>query len=918
MHSRTASAAENRRGAAGARPKVPSARAGDSERNTVRDSVSSIGRGPTPDENAPQKKSKESRDFSTTEKRIERNTTTTKERLVRTRSPVKESKSAGNRGEVDKNRKTGPESPVVKKPKEKEAEQVPWLPQANLIPHTSAPLAVRVSVPPLASTAPVSLQPQPLRDMTVTEQETAMIDDLLYVFMGYEGQYVRFADSYNPSEEKDRLAGPEFGIRPGLDPSLRDLSMSMLKMATHYLAITAFVEVQSRSEFGSVNHALCAAIRKLLKDYMILIAQLENKIINDPAYTLHQMHLHTIPTARSLFHIYGLAQELLKRNSLVEELDDSMDEDAFDVDNILERLREGGDLQPGSMTKKRCIGGSALGLITSRLNLYAGDPTAQSLLDMLLQESSKPYVTMLNDFLHHGRIKDPHSEFLIGERSGIKRERMDEDYTDEYWEKRYYIRDREVPPQLEALKEKVLLAGKYLNVVRECGGVNISNNISSTLPQTFSDPSFLENINSAYTFANASLLELLLTKNSLRSRLRSLKHYYFLDRAEFFLYFLELSSSELRKPHRAVNVGKLQSLLDLVLRQPGSIAAADPFKEDVSVQMNDMGLMQFLMKIVSVQGIDQDNPDAALSFQNQTPAAPDQKPDDKDLNGFASLTLDYKVPFPLSLVISRKTVLRYQLLFRYTISLRHLETLLVDCWSEHSKAVSWTTRSSVRRIEHWKRRAWCLRSRMLVFVQQLLFFCTEEVLEANWKRLMGKVDEAEMLEEEQDNGKGEGLGKRKVKRTVDELMQDHLDMLDSCMKDLGLTQGKLLRIHSKLMTGCTMFATYTANLSRSLYAADPSLSSSSSSNNQTTSPKPPSSSTSSGELDTARLSRMDDTLQRYEAHFNRHLKILIDSLNYYAATETVVLLGLCARLTAAEEGAGGKEREGSGISGVGL
>ncbi|KAK5240907.1 gamma tubulin complex Spc97/GCP2 subunit Alp4, partial [Exophiala xenobiotica] len=195
--------------------------------------------------------------------------------------------------------------------------------------------------------------------------------------------------------------------------------------------------------------------------------------------------------------------------------------------------------------------------------------------------------------------------------ASIKRERLDEDYTDEYWEKRYYIRDKEVPPQLESLKEKVLLAGKYLNVVRECGGVNISSKIVDT-PATFDDPRFLDNVNNAYSFANKELLHLLLTKNSLRSRLRSLKHYFFLDRAEFFLYFLELSDSELRKKHRDVNVGKLQSLLDLVLHQPGSIAVADPFKEDVKIRMNSVGLTQWLIKVVNVQGIDQDNPESVM------------------------------------------------------------------------------------------------------------------------------------------------------------------------------------------------------------------------------------------------------------------------------------------------------------------
>ena len=58
--------------------------------------------------------------------------------------------------------------------------------------------------------------------------------------------------------------------------------------------------------------------------------------------------------------------------------------------------------------------------------------------------------------------------------------------------------------------------------------------------------------------------------------------------------------------------------------------------------------------------------------------------------------------------------------------------------------------------------------------------------------------------------------------------------------------------------------------------------------------------------DLSRLKKMTDHLTVYEGHFSRHLKILLESLNYYAATETVVFLELCARLqTAWGEGEGG-------------
>ena len=570
--------------------------------------------------------------------------------------------------------------------------------------------------------------------------------------------------------------GPQYKISRGLDPSLRDLTTTMLKMATYYGAVEAFVEVQSREEFGVVNHALSAAIRKLLNDYLVLVAQFEHQFLNSPSFTLHLLHLHTIPTSNMLYQLYSLAKEILKKNSMLEEddEDDSMD-DFDDVDNIIEALREGNDgaALPGS---KICRGGSVLALLTQRLASMAGDPAARSLLSLLLREASRPYMNMLNEWLHRGVIRDPHSEFLIKEAKSIRRERLEEDYTDEYWEKRYTVRLDDVPPQLEAVKDKVLLAGKYLNVVRECGGVDVSKEMVD-IPRTFEDMRFLDNVNSAYAHANASLLELLLTTHALPARLRSLKHYFFLDRADFFQYFLDISAQELGKPAKKINLNKLQSLFDLALRQPGSIAASDPFKEDVKVRMNEVDLTKWLMRVVSVSGMDETavSLDATGQPAAAVAAAPSQ--DEKPISGHYALELDYKVPFPLSLVISRKTVLRYQLLFRHLLTLRHLEGLLSTSWKEHTTVYTWKHRSKYPQVEQWKRRAWNLRSRMLVFVQQLLYFCTMEVVEPNWAKLVKRLDEV---------------------KTVDQLMQHHVDFLDTCLKECMLTNSKLLKVLASL------------------------------------------------------------------------------------------------------------------------
>ncbi|KAF2715951.1 hypothetical protein K431DRAFT_308181 [Polychaeton citri CBS 116435] len=785
-----------------------------------------------------------------------------------------------------------------------------WSPQASILPPSTAPLASRISVPPLAKDAPVNLHPPGFNSLSLDQQEKVLIEDILYALMGFEGQYIRFASAYNPLDEKLRLQGPQYRVAHGLDPSLRDLALSLLKIATHYAAVEAFVEVQSREECGSVNHALCAAMRKMLKDYLILIAQLEHQSLTNDNFTLHQMNLHTRPTAHMMLQLYTVAHEILRENSMLDSPDLDLDKSEDELENILESLREGRD---GG--RKVCKGGAVMALLSNRLAAMSGDPAARELLTLLLREASKPYMGMLNEWLHHGNVRDPHNEFLIREQKSIRREGLERDYTDEYWEKRYTIRQDLVPPQLSSLQDKVLLAGKYLNVVRECGGVenkdvDLSN--SNAVPHSFDDPRFAENVSSAYAFANSALLTLLLTTHCLPARLRSLKHYFFLDRSDFFSYFLELSHSELRKPAKNVNTGKLQSLLEIVLRQPGSVAAEDPFKEDVKVVMNEVGLTGWLMRVVNVQGMDAD----ATNLSTYTPAPTESGRDgkDKDISGYDALTFDYAVPFPLSLVVSRVTLTRYQLLFRYLLSLRHLENLLTNSWVEHSKVPAWIRKrkGAERRVELWKRRAWCLRSRMLCFVQQLLYFCTSEVIEPNWAGFMNRLkdqedDSKDIRSATQTRPASAFTGSvnqpepaatitlpltqesPKVKRTVDELMQDHVDFLATCLKECMLTNSKLLRINAKVMGTCTMFANYTASLSRYLAAADPP-----SDPTSTTTPTPA--------PDVAKLDKLFDILEQYELHFSRHLKILLDALNYLAATETVVFLGLCARLSMANEG----------------
>lgn len=62
---------------------------------------------------------------------------------------------------------------------------------------------------------------------------------------------------------------------------------------------------------------------------------------------------------------------------------------------------------------------------------------------------------------------------------------------------------------------------------------------------------------------------------------------------------------------------------------------------------------------------------------------------------------------------------------------------------------------------------------MLAFVRQVLTFATGEVLEPNWKALEEKLAKVQ---------------------TVDQLLRDHVDFLDTCLKQCMLTTSKLLNV----------------------------------------------------------------------------------------------------------------------------
>ncbi|GMK55329.1 hypothetical protein CspeluHIS016_0203850 [Cutaneotrichosporon spelunceum] len=743
--------------------------------------------------------------------------------------------------------------------------------------------------------APVPSSPAPmgrlLDGVPLPIQEAWVCEDFMFLLQGVEGSLITYAEGYDPTDAEQRLKGARWRVDPSLDLSLLSLVNRLLPLVTFFTSVEASIELRNSPEFGMVSHALGSGIRGMLKEYRVLTAQLESLFNTSSTFTLQTLYFHLHPT----LHTMSLLSSLCLALETEDDPGESESDDDDDFGGMADELGLGGEGLKGLMKNLKAqeaggligeggpvLGGEVLGIICERETTMSGDPTATTLHSQLLLHASQPYCRMLLRWITTGYLSDPFDEFMVKESGHITKGVLESDYTDEYWERRYTLRDGSslaapsgsggkaptlsgavpaprtgtnrlpggacIPAFLQPWKHKILLAGKYLNVMRECG-IDVKKEEAADVnsPIVMNEAKFYRRIEDAYIHANQSLLKLLVEEQELIPHLRSLKHYFFADQSDFLTNFLDLASSDLtRKAAKSVSIVKLQSLLDLAVRNPASSSSNDPYKDNLKVTMASQGLYDWLLKIVSHQGTSAEGDlDFGLSADADKPEG--------TLMGIDAIAFDYSVKFPLSLVISRKAVTRYQLIFRFLVHLHHLEAGLSTMWLDQ-KAALWRESTGNADMEAWKVRVCALRARMLMFVRQMLAYATGEVLESNWRALEAKLAHVS---------------------TVDQLMRDHVDFLDTCLKQCMLTNSKLLSVYAKLMRTIAAFVSYQDRFSRTLtgFRADPLA-----------------------ESDAAKAEARWNLLKKFEVNFNHHTNLHLDAVTYHAGSENVALIALVTRL----------------------
>jgi len=637
---------------------------------------------------------------------------------------------------------------------------------------------------------------KPLREYSAACQELLVVDDLLYAALGVDGRFV----AARRAENGDEIS---FEIEPGLEGSLHALAREALPLCASAAAAAAFCEAASGSfEGGLVRHALAAEMEEMLHDWRVMVVQLEHQR-NAGRLSLQSLWFYARPAAGALATLAATARKVRAGN-----------------------LR----------------GAGLLNALHADAAARAGDPSARALTLRLLGAASKPYVRAVERWVYEGVVDDPYDEFLVLEQRGLRKESLADEYNAKYWDRRYSLRP-ETPRFLTgALARKALTTGKYIDAARESWNPRTSRRARDeraraaetgatrgdlrALPagerrETFADDradfalpprpedglgrvaldafatgrdggEMAGRIERAFEHASAELLGAVLDDGDLRARLRSLKKYFLTHQGDFLVHFVDIAGAELARPALDVSVERLQSMLELSLKVEGSTAASDPHADQMTCALERRGIIAQLLAIQGAAGDDGFAPRARDETANHPRTDAESLGQESSvLTGMDTFTLEYRAPWPTSLVLSRKALTKYQLLFRHVFHCKHVERRLCAAWRARKATRGGGVGGGVRGSGGALGGAHVVLQRMLHFTQNFVHYLTMEVIDPNWAALEKKLDAA---------------------ATVDELIAAHDAFLDACLKEGMLFWPTTLRRLDVIAKTCVAFADAVASV----------------------------------------------------------------------------------------------------------
>ena len=650
-----------------------------------------------------------------------------------------------------------------------------------------------------------------LAPLPLPTQENLIIEDVLFALLNVKTSFLE----HYVDEEGFVLFNADTERTEGSDTHIVPLLTKVLTLANDYHMVKEFVEENrvATAAGGYVRQAVGVAIAELLSEYRAFVVRLE-KEHRSRTLTLQQLVYHVQPSARSM----GLLRQI--------------------VDSVGNHR-----------------GGKALDKVYRLAASFVGAEERHDMLAYVVGRVAEPVLEMTDGWVLRGRIEDPFEEFFIGENTGAVSGIEGKD--SKFWAGRYAVVDDNLPEFLEPFIEKIFRAGKYLNVLRECGvdvgpvvgkvmeEERMNHSGSSVMPiiegevedgmthLRLSGGELLSadtgrrigvKVNLFFVVASRALMKHLKEEVRIVARLRSIRRFFLLEEGDFLVHFFDAAHKELSKERRMVSETRLNSLLELSVRT--SVSGSDAYHEELTCRLHKEDIATQVSKISRGVKLDREGMNRGVGGMEEG--------EEKDITGYDAFSFDYSCKWPMKLIISEIEMLKYQLISRYLLHCKRVENELGKCWVNHS-----CVKGDMVALRWQFVRSFALRNRMLQFVRNMVYYTLADVLEPNWSKLKVQMAKAE---------------------TLDEIITSHASFLDSSLRESLVSNDKHLKTLYGITQVCLLFAAYTERICGGFDAkSDP---------NQV--------------LDYMKKCKYQMTVSKFETKFDAKLKTLMDGLQAMA------------------------------------
>ncbi|KAI4876154.1 hypothetical protein NFI96_017595 [Prochilodus magdalenae] len=569
-----------------------------------------------------------------------------------------------------------------------------------------------------------------------------MIHELLLALSGYPGTIFTWNKRNGLQVSQDL---------PFLHPSETSVLNRLCKMGTDYMRFTEFIEqhtghVHQQEHYsnqpsqtglhGIYLRAFCTGLHSMLQPYRQALLDLEQEFLGDPHLSISHVN-YMLEQFQLLFPSVMVVVETIKSQKKISH------PDQIHGCQILE-----------TVYKHSC----------------GGLPPVRMALEKILAVCHGVMYKQLAAWMLHGLLLDQSEEFFVkqGPSAGGAAAAQEEEEEDlgigglsgkqlrELQDLRLIEEENMLAPSLQQFSLRVEMLPSYIPVrvaekilfVGESVQMFENHNHSPSragsilkhqedmfaaelhrLKQQslFSLVDFENVIDGIRSTVAEHLWTLMVEESDLLGQLKIIKDFYLLGRGELYQVFIDLAQHMLKTPPSAVT----EHDVNVAFQQAAH-----------KVLLDDDNLLPLLHLTIDYQGKDakvlyctDHIPMLTEATGNREGTTPPQEssPREPPSTGWAALGLAYKVQWPLHILFTPAVLEKYNVVFRYLLSVRRVQSELQHCWAlqMQRKHLKSNQTDAVK---------WRLRNHMAFLVDNLQYYLQVDVLESQFSQLLQQIN----------------------------------------------------------------------------------------------------------------------------------------------------------------------------------